>query len=68
METKNGVRYMTGFIILFVLLAVLLIVNINAGSVHLSVGEVAEILLKHETGSINAKMKHGTFRRTDVDV
>ena len=52
METKNGVRYMTGFIILFVLLAVLLIVNINAGSVHLSVGEVAEILLKHETGSI----------------
>ena len=52
METKNRVRYLVGFIILFCLLAILLIVNINAGSVHLSLADVARILFQHETGSI----------------
>ena len=52
METKNRVRYSIGFLILFVLLFVLLIVNINAGSVNLSVGQVAKILFSHENTSV----------------
>lgn len=52
METKNRVRYLVGFIILFCLLAILMIVNINAGSVHLSLADVTRILFHHETGSI----------------
>ena len=52
METKNRVRYSIGFLILFILLFVLLIVNINAGSVNLSVGQVAKILFSHENTSV----------------
>ena len=52
MERKNRIRYTAGFIILLVLLAVLLIVNINAGSVHLSLQEVGKILFSHEDTSV----------------
>ncbi len=52
MDTKNRVRYLAGFLILMILLAVLLIVNINAGSVRLTIPEVGRILLTHEDASV----------------
>lgn len=43
---KNTVRYWCAFLLLAVLLVVLLIWNILAGSVHLTVGEVVNILFR----------------------
>lgn len=44
MRQKRSVRYAIGYIILAILLCVLLIWNLNAGSVNLSVQEVLDIL------------------------
>lgn len=47
MRQKRSVRYAIGYSILAILLCVLLIWNLNAGSVNLSVREVLEILAGH---------------------
>lgn len=45
-------RYALGYIILALLLLILLVWNINAGSVNLSVSDVAKILLSHDNTSV----------------
>lgn len=45
MEQKRNMRFFCGFLLLAVLVLVLLVWNILAGSVDLSVGKVAEILM-----------------------
>jgi iron complex transport system permease protein len=52
MNKKVRQRYIAGYIILLVLLAVLLVWNVNAGSVNLSISDVAKILFSHENSSI----------------
>ena len=49
MRQKRSVRYAIGYSILAILLCVLLIWNLNAGSVNLSVREVLEILAGHNS-------------------
>ena len=46
MRKKAQFRYTLSFVILAVLLVVLVVWNINSGSVHLSVGEIFEIIFK----------------------
>lgn len=53
MRGKTNLRYLVSFIMLFILLALLLIWNINSGSVDLSVGEIVQILMK-KTGEETA--------------
>ena len=52
MDKNIKQRYITGYIILFILLVVLLVWNINAGSVNLSVSDVARILFSHENSTV----------------
>ena len=49
MRQKRSVRYAIGYGILAILLCVLLIWNLNAGSVNLSVEEIVDILAGHNT-------------------
>ena len=49
MRQKRSVRYAIGYGILAILLCVLLIWNLNAGSVKLSVEEILDILAGHNT-------------------
>ena len=49
MRQKHSVRYAIGYGILAILLCVLLIWNLNAGSVKLSVEEILDILAGHNT-------------------
>lgn len=49
MRQKRSVRYAIGYGILVILLCVLLIWNLNAGSVKLSVEEILDILAGHNT-------------------
>ncbi|MGM9616853.1 FecCD family ABC transporter permease [Butyricicoccus sp.] len=49
MRQKRSVRYAIGYSILAILLCILLIWNLNAGSVNLSVREVLEILAGHNS-------------------
>ena len=49
MRQKHSVRYAIGYGILAILLCVLLIWNLNAGSVNLSVEEILDILAGHNT-------------------
>lgn len=49
MRQKRSVRYAIGYGILAILLCVLLIWNLNAGSVNLSVEEILDILAGHNT-------------------
>ena len=49
MRQKRSVRYAIGYSILAILLCVLLIWNLNAGSVKLSVEEILDILAGHNT-------------------
>ena len=53
MRGKTNLRYLVSFIMLFILLTLLLIWNINSGSVDLSVGELVQILMK-KTGEETA--------------
>ena len=53
MKKKAQIRYTVSFLILAVLLLLLFIWNINAGSVHLSVKEIFEIIVK-KTGEQTA--------------
>ena len=53
MRGKTNLRYLISFIMLFILLTLLLIWNINSGSVDLSVGEIVQILMK-KTGEETA--------------
>ncbi len=53
MRGKTNLRYLVSFIMLFILLTLLLIWNINSGSVDLSVGEIVQILMK-KTGEETA--------------
>lgn len=53
MKKKAQIRYMVSFLILAVLLLLLFIWNINAGSVHLSVKEIFDIIVK-KTGEQTA--------------
>ena len=43
-DKKRAARYWFAFLILAVLLVVLFIWNVNAGSIHLSVGEILNII------------------------
>ena len=52
MNKKTKIRYTVGYLILLVLLFVLLIWNINAGSVNLSVREVVRIIMQHENDTV----------------
>ncbi len=52
MRNKDRARYMIGFVILFALLFLLLVWNMNEGSVKLSFSEVLHILFSHDNQSI----------------
>ena len=45
MKPQSGARYAGAFAALLAVLTVLFVCNVNAGSLHLSVREVAQILL-----------------------
>lgn len=45
-DKKRAARYWFAFLILAVLLVVLFIWNVNAGSIHLSVGEILNIIFR----------------------
>ena len=47
-DKKRAARYWFAFLILAVLLVVLFIWNVNAGSIHLSVGEILNIIFRHQ--------------------
>ena len=47
MKPQSKMRYAGAFAVLLALLAVLFVWNVNSGSLHLSVREVAQILLTH---------------------
>ena len=47
MKPQPKMRYAGAFAVLLTLLAVLFVWNVNSGSLHLSVREVAQILLTH---------------------
>ena len=48
MDKRVRTRYAIGYILLMILLLVLIVWNVNAGSVRLSVPEVARIIFSHE--------------------
>ena len=45
---KRTARYWLSFIILAALLVILFVWNVNAGSIHLSVGEILNIIFRHQ--------------------
>ena len=47
-DKKRAARYWLAFLILAVLLVILFVRNVNAGSIHLSVGEIMNIIFRHE--------------------
>lgn len=47
-DKKRAARYWLAFLILAVLLVILFVWNVNAGSIHLSVGEIMNIIFRHE--------------------
>lgn len=47
-DKKRAARYWFAFLILAVLLVVFFIWNVNAGSIHLSVGEILNIIFRHQ--------------------
>ena len=47
-DKKRTARYWMAFLILAVLLIILFIWNINAGSIHLSVNEILNIIFRHQ--------------------
>ena len=49
MKPQPKMRYAGAFAVLLALLAVLFVWNVNSGSLHLSVREVAQILLTHSS-------------------
>ncbi len=52
MDKRVRTRYAIGYILLMILLLVLIVWNVNAGSVRLSVPEVARIIFSHESESV----------------
>ncbi|MDO5423659.1 MAG: iron ABC transporter permease [Eubacteriales bacterium] len=48
MKSKTKLRYIGSFVILLVLLFVLVVWNINSGSIHVSVGDILRILFLRE--------------------
>ena len=53
---KRTVRYITGFAALLVLTGVLIFININSGSVGLSLREVADIIRTHDVSSVSGNI------------
>ena len=47
-DKKRAARYWLAFLILAVLLVILFVWNVNAGSIHLSVGEILNIIFRHQ--------------------
>ena len=47
-DKKRTARYWIAFFILAVFLVILFVWNINAGSIHLSVGEILNIIFRHQ--------------------
>ena len=47
-DKKRAARYWLAFLVLAVLLVILFVWNVNAGSIHLSVGEIMNIIFRHE--------------------
>lgn len=52
MDKNVKKRYVIGYIILIILLLILVVWNVNAGSVKLSISDVARILISHENRSV----------------
>ena len=48
MTKKRTARYWIAFFILAVFLVILFVWNVNAGSIHLSVGEILNIIFRHQ--------------------
>ena len=46
-DKKRTARYWMAFLILAVFLVILFVWNVNAGSIHLSVGEILNIIFRH---------------------
>ena len=53
---KRTVKYLIGFAILILLIGVLFFLNINSGSVNLSVGEVFRILRTRDTSTVSGNI------------
>ena len=47
-DKKRTARYWIAFFILAVFLVILFVWNVNAGSIHLSVGEILNIIFRHQ--------------------
>lgn len=47
-DKKRTARYWMAFLILAVFLMILFVWNVNAGSIHLSVGEILNIIFRHQ--------------------
>ena len=47
-DKKRTARYWMAFLILAVFLVILFVWNVNAGSIHLSVGEILNIIFRHQ--------------------
>ncbi|MDO4519722.1 MAG: iron ABC transporter permease [Eubacteriales bacterium] len=56
MEKKNRVRYTIAFIILAILLLLFIVINIKAGSVDLSAGEILSILFGRNVDNTSASI------------
>ena len=58
-DRKRTARYGFAFIILAVLLVILFIWNVNAGSIPLSVGEILNIIFRHQGEQIPLTILYG---------
>ena len=47
-DKKRTARYWMAFLILAVFLMILFVWNVNAGSIHLSVSEILNIIFRHQ--------------------
>lgn len=56
MERKRHIRYVISFVVLWALLAVFFVWNVNGGSVKMSLGEIGRVLFGGEAGSMNGRI------------
>ena len=55
---RQVARYTAVFVVMIVLLAAMTVLNINTGSVHISVGEIARILFTRQGDAVNVDIIH----------
>lgn len=53
---SNKLRYVIGYVSLFIVLVVLILINLNIGSASVSVSEITEIVLKHDDASVAGRI------------